>query len=321
MGTAGYMSPEQVRAQPVDHRTDIFALGAILFEMLTGQRAFKKATAADTMSAILNEETSDISQLLPTAPPALHRIVRRCLEKNREQRFQSASDLAFALEALSDSGVAVAPSTPAVQGRWSRIVAAMDKNADFRHRKWIIAIAVCAVVLALAYWFRPAMPLPQVTGIVQLTRSGVARPQNPIFTDGPRVYYQASGPLVTDWQLRQLLVNGQEDTPVGIAPGKFFVRSLSPDGSEFAANSSRWGQSPVWRLPVSGGSPRRVGNLIANDISWSHDGNWFAYAKDNQLLLTEPDDSSSRLLVSMPDGPPRSTTCAGRPMTKDFASQ
>src|SRR6516225_1164167 len=103
MGTAGYMSPEQVRGEAVDHRTDIFALGAILFEMLSGQRAFRKATAADTMSAILNEDASDISQLVPTAPPALHRIVRRCLEKNREQRFESASDLAFALDALSDS--------------------------------------------------------------------------------------------------------------------------------------------------------------------------------------------------------------------------
>src|SRR5215813_6556609 len=128
IGTAGYMSPEQVRGQGVDHRTDIFALGAILFEMLSGQRAFKKATAADTMSAILNEDASDISQLVPTAPPALHRIVRRCLEKNREQRFQSASDLAFALEALSDSGSAGASTATTGEGRWSRIAAIRQKT-------------------------------------------------------------------------------------------------------------------------------------------------------------------------------------------------
>src|SRR5690348_16345186 len=102
MGTVGYMSPEQVRGEKADHRSDIFALGAILYEMLAGQRAFRKATSAETMSAILNEDPAAISQILPGTPPSLQKIVHRCLEKNPEQRFQSASDLAFALEALSD---------------------------------------------------------------------------------------------------------------------------------------------------------------------------------------------------------------------------
>ncbi|MGA3210166.1 MAG: serine/threonine-protein kinase, partial [Terriglobales bacterium] len=104
MGTLGYMSPEQVRGQEVDSRADIFAFGAIFYEMLTGKRAFQKPTSADTMGAILSQDPPGISQILPATPPALQRVVQRCLEKNREQRFQSASDLAFALEALSDSG-------------------------------------------------------------------------------------------------------------------------------------------------------------------------------------------------------------------------
>ena len=98
MGTAGYMSPEQVRGKAVDHRSDIFAFGAILYEMLAGQRAFQKPTSAETMTAILNEEPAPISQLTPQTPPALQRMVQRCLEKNPDQRFQSASDLAFALD-------------------------------------------------------------------------------------------------------------------------------------------------------------------------------------------------------------------------------
>ena len=102
MGTAGYMAPEQVRGEAADYRADFFAFGAILYEMLTGKRAFQKLTSADTMGAILNEDPPGISQLVPASPPALQRVVRRCLEKNREQRFQSASDLAFALEALSE---------------------------------------------------------------------------------------------------------------------------------------------------------------------------------------------------------------------------
>ena len=105
LGTAGYMSPEQVRGKAADHRADIFAFGAILYEMVTGKQTFRKATSAETMTAILNEEPPSISQLTPTAPPGMQRVVHRCLEKNPEQRFQSASDMAFALEALSDSAM------------------------------------------------------------------------------------------------------------------------------------------------------------------------------------------------------------------------
>ena len=103
MGTVGYMSPEQLRGQRVDGRTDIFAFGAILYEMLAGRRAFEKPTSAETMAAILNEEPPAISEPAPNTPPALVRIVKRCLEKDPEQRFQSASDLAFALQALLES--------------------------------------------------------------------------------------------------------------------------------------------------------------------------------------------------------------------------
>jgi serine/threonine protein kinase/tetratricopeptide (TPR) repeat protein len=104
MGTVGYMSPEQVRGQAVDSRADIFAIGAILYEMLTGKRAFQKPTSPETMSAILNEDPREMSRIVSNVPPALQRIVHRCLEKNPERRFQSTTDLTFALEALSDSG-------------------------------------------------------------------------------------------------------------------------------------------------------------------------------------------------------------------------
>jgi serine/threonine protein kinase len=105
MGTVGYMSPEQVRGQTADYRADIFAFGAIFYEMLTGQRAFEKPTAAETMTAILKEDPPAVSQRVPDIPPGLQRILERCLEKNREERFQSASDLSFAIEALSDSDI------------------------------------------------------------------------------------------------------------------------------------------------------------------------------------------------------------------------
>src|SRR5207247_9492697 len=103
MGTVGYMAPEQVRGKPVDHRSDIFSFGAILYEMLSGRRAFHGESTADTMSAILKEDPPDLSDTNQNVSPALERLVNHCLEKDPEARFHSASDLAFALEALSGS--------------------------------------------------------------------------------------------------------------------------------------------------------------------------------------------------------------------------
>jgi len=112
LGTAGYMAPEQARGQAVDHRADVFAFGAVLYEMLSGNRAFAGPTAADAMSAVLTAEAPPLESLAPAVPPTLDRIVRRCLEKRPEHRFQSARDLAFALETLAgtgSSGSAVVP--------------------------------------------------------------------------------------------------------------------------------------------------------------------------------------------------------------------
>ena len=130
MGTAGYMSPEQVRGKTVDHRTDIFAFGAILYEMLTGKRAFQRSTSAETMTAILNEDPPSISQIVQTTSPGLQRVVHRCLEKNPEQRFQSASDLAFALEALSESGSG--PVVTATPRSRSRMAVGRDGRSSYR---------------------------------------------------------------------------------------------------------------------------------------------------------------------------------------------
>ncbi len=108
MGTAGYMAPEQVRGAPVDPRTDIFAFGAVLYEMLSGQAAFRRDTPAESMAAVLKEDPQELSEPSHPVSPALDRIVRRCLEKNPEERFQSAKDLSFALASLSGSDTSAA---------------------------------------------------------------------------------------------------------------------------------------------------------------------------------------------------------------------
>jgi serine/threonine protein kinase/Tol biopolymer transport system component len=127
MGTIGYMSPEQVRGTPSDARSDIFSFGTVLYEMLTGKRAFKRDTAAESMTAILREEPAELNDPGWRGPIALQRILGRCLEKNVEQRFQSASDLAFAIEALSGTGTAAVPTMEAAPSKkiwWPWLAAA-----------------------------------------------------------------------------------------------------------------------------------------------------------------------------------------------------
>jgi tetratricopeptide (TPR) repeat protein len=143
MGTAGYMSPEQVRGEPADARSDIFALGNVLYEMATGQRAFVRDTAAETMTAILKEEPGDITTSGGEAPPELAGTIRRCLEKRPQVRFQSASDLAYNLRTISSASVPSASrKTPPHAGRgkaarWIAIAA----SAIF-----VIAVALTAVL-------------------------------------------------------------------------------------------------------------------------------------------------------------------------------
>ncbi|HKY29996.1 MAG TPA: protein kinase, partial [Pyrinomonadaceae bacterium] len=150
VGTVGYMSPEQVRGKRVDHRSDIFSLGAILYEMLSGRRAFQGESAADTMSAILKEDPPQLSESNKTVSPALERLVNHCLEKTPEARFHSASDLAFALEALSGSQL----SSPEITTE----VTLPPSRAKWAARlPWIIAgAAVMLAVVAFAISSRRA---------------------------------------------------------------------------------------------------------------------------------------------------------------------
>jgi len=122
IGTAGYMSPEQVRGAAVDARSDIFSFGAILYEIIAGKRAFHGETIADTMSTILKEDPPELSEINPKASPAIQRIVQHCLEKNVERRFHSASDIAFDLENLSGISDSTAKIVPSASVRSQRML-------------------------------------------------------------------------------------------------------------------------------------------------------------------------------------------------------
>jgi hypothetical protein len=169
IGTAGYMAPEQVRAQTVDARTDLFALGAVLYETLSGRRAFGGETAAETMTAILREDPPELVTMRADTPPALDRIVRHCLEKSPGERFQTARDVAFALESLSGSGTAASArvdALPHTRRGWRAMAAAVAG----------LGLLSLGFFGARAWWATP--PATEWTG---------AQLGGPTFAQGPRL--------------------------------------------------------------------------------------------------------------------------------------
>jgi eukaryotic-like serine/threonine-protein kinase len=192
LGTMAYMSPEQVRGQAVDHRSDIFSLGVVLYEMLAGARPFGGATSPDTQAAILNAEPADLPTGERAIPLALDRVVRRCLEKRPEQRFQSASDLAFALEALSS--LSSSSSATLVEK-----MAAAPQRRLWDRAGWAVAALVTFAAIGFAVATRRAAPqegdpvsihFPQ--GVVVTTAQLSAAPFPGVSPDGRHLAYAAA---------------------------------------------------------------------------------------------------------------------------------
>jgi Tol biopolymer transport system component len=298
LGTAGYMAPEQVRGRPADHRADIFAFGTILYEMVTGRQSFRKPTSAETMTAILHEEPQPISLLAPRVSPGLQRVVHRCLEKSPQQRFQSASDLAFALEALSDSGIVSTSSAKVIKKRRTR-------------RLWMAA-GGAAVLLAfpalLSYRLMRQDRIPRVTQFVQLTHDGLPKVLGG--TDGSRLYLFGGrgwfGARSYGFQgdaIAEMSVNGGEARRLSNLPEHMYPRALSSNGREvlLAEVQGSSVRSPLWSMPVLGGSLRRLGDTRGQDAAWSPDDNMMAYGDGSNLMVAKADGSEPRRIARLND--------------------
>jgi Tol biopolymer transport system component len=295
MGTMGYMAPEQVRGLATDHRADIFAFGAILYEMVMGKRSFERPTSADTMSAILNEEPPPITDLALETPVAFEKVVRRCLEKNSEQRFQSASDLAFALEALSAPAVSTPTGAHTIQGE--------TKKNGLNLRRLAKAGAALFVLIAAAiayFWMRPA-PVPTIANYVQLTHDG--QPKSLIGTDGSRLYLGlgvASSGSFAFHDVAEMSVSSGEPRRLAIMTSPNMVPlALSPDGMELLVVEGQGAppKGPLWSLPLLGGSPRRLADTIGETAAWSPDGKMLAYSNLGDLFLAKADGTESHKLL------------------------
>jgi len=267
LGTAGYMSPEQVRGEAADHRSDIFTFGSILYEMLSGERAFKRNTGAETMTAILNDEPPELPVRSGAIAPALERIVRHCMEKQPGQRFQSAHDIAFDLEsisAISGSTAAAAPALAAQKKSWLK--------------PGLAALALLALVGLASWGLRPRVSdlHPRLHRIT--FRRGTI--WNARFTPDGNLIYGAA------WEGRpeELFAResgSTESRPLGLQTTDILAISRS---GELAVSTNRHfvmgfeSAGMLARSQVGGGAPRD----IAEDVEyadWSPDGTALAVVR------------------------------------------
>ncbi|MGD8397031.1 MAG: protein kinase, partial [Candidatus Eiseniibacteriota bacterium] len=271
VGTVAYMSPEQAEGKPADARSDIFSLGTMLYEMATGERPFRGETSMSTIGSILKEEPSSITDLKPALPRHAGRIVRRCLAKEPERRYQTALDLRNELEELQ----AETPGAAATESRGSRGPLLVGGVA-------VLAVAVVATVVWLRVLPSSREESPSTLDFksVPITASS-ARDMNPAWSpDGKFVAFESMRDGNLDIFVKA--VDGDEAVARVQEPGEQSVPRWTPDGRYLAYHSKQEPGTPIFLVPVDGGEPQRLvetgihtlahDRRVMGDRPWSNDG-------------------------------------------------
>jgi serine/threonine protein kinase len=300
MGTMGYISPEQLKGQPADHRSDIFSFGAILYEMLSGKRAFRGDSMAETMSAILREDPPDLSETNKTVSPALERVVRHCLEKNPAERFHSARDLAFAIESLSGSATISGQTATmsAITTTESGPVVGPSRWLGDARVAWIVAgILVVSLLATLGLlYFKPSETTTRaarlsLTPPSELAFNDAQSDVAVVSPDGQKIAFSAtSGDGKNMLYLRAL-----DSSETKLLPGSENVLEpfWSPDSRSVAFGSN----GKLKRSDLAGGGNAQVlcdaARLVGG--TWNKDG----------IIVFAPDYRAALMQVSAQGGEPK----------------
>ena len=291
VGTIAYMSPEQARAKELDARTDLFSLGAVLYEITSGKLPFKGESTAVIFEAILNQTPVSLQQFNHHVPSDLERVVSKCLEKDRNLRYQHASEIRTDLQRLkrdTDSG--------RVSGSQAKIVGALASKSPIR----AIAALILATLILAAIWMRGPLPSPHVVSIKQLTHDGARKLG--LVTDGTRIYF--SEYLGNSSRLGQVSVSGGEISYIepDLHAQLFILYSISPDGSELLGRLGVEAEGPIWLVPVPAGTARRFGEFKGESPVWTPDDRVF-FGKDKGVWTANRDGSNPQRLFVAPQLP------------------
>jgi eukaryotic-like serine/threonine-protein kinase len=303
LGTVSYMSPEQAEGKRVDPRSDIFSLGSVLYEMITGRKAFQGETKLSTLTAILREEPKRASQIVEDLPRELERIISRCLRKDQNRRFQHMGDVKVELEELkeeSDSG--------------KLLVASGLERADHWNRLWAGILLALLAAVAVAVWFnyrRSEAPEQPMT-VVPLTSYAGNESQPSFSPDGNQVAFCWNGENQDNYDIYQKLIGSEPPRPLTSDPADDTSPAWSPDGRSIVfLRSLSPEKAAVFLISVLGGPERQLAEVYkipfsdidfvsASAPAWSPDGKWLVLADKNS-----PEEPIGLFLLSIETGDKR----------------
>jgi serine/threonine protein kinase/Tol biopolymer transport system component len=281
-GTLPYMSPEQLRGENLDARSDIYALGVVLYEIATGQRLYSSSLHARLVDEILNRPASPPSNVNRKLSAKADDIILKCLAKDPEDRYQTAKEIAVDLRHLSTQATSRTASTATSSAGTGRKV-----------WPWLLAAAATFITLLVLLLIGlsgsrgPTIPLE----MQQITFTGDKK-EGGMVTDGARLYFQSDGHPV------EMSVTGGAVQPLQASVSEMKIWDISPDASQLMMFKPDLNdeslRGSMWTIPVLGGSPRRLGNVMARGASWSPDGRSLVYADLNSVFVSDANGANSR---------------------------
>jgi serine/threonine protein kinase/sugar lactone lactonase YvrE len=295
IGTLSYMSPEQAEGRKVDARSDIFSFGSVLYEMVSGQRAFQGDSNLSTLAAIVNQEPKPIRQLVPGIPPDLEKVIHRCLRKDPERRFQYMADIKVALQDLKEESESGTAAQPQVLNQLPR-------------RAWVWAVAVLAIVaIAVASWLiRATGGRPQAAPKVAPLTSYAGIERSPSFSpDGNQVAFSWNGEKQDNFDIYIKPIGSPTAERLTMDPAEDGSPAFSPDGRSIGFVRVAKERATFIILPAIGGPERPVAevpatylrNGIMPSFAWFPDAKWVI---TDGLVLLSTENGQTRRLTTPP---------------------